>query len=118
MFASPLSFSRNLVGAAGTLFFASLCIAGATTPAGARTAYGISETGHKVAYVSTADLNLGSPAGREALEARLRIASRNVCHGTAVGPWVQTEENKCFANTLEATRNSTMAAIAADKVTS
>ena len=25
MFASPLKFSRNLVGAAGTLFFAGLC---------------------------------------------------------------------------------------------
>jgi hypothetical protein len=36
MFTSAQNFSRNLVGAAGTLFFAGLCIAGATaTPANA-----------------------------------------------------------------------------------
>ena len=53
MFTSAQNFSRNLVGAAGTLFFAGLCIAGATaTPANAQIAYGNNEAGHKVAYVA------------------------------------------------------------------
>jgi UrcA family protein len=115
MFTSAKNISRNLVGAAGTLFFAGLCIAGATTPANAQIAYGVSDTGHKVAYVAYDDLNLGSPAGRARLENRLRTAAKKVCHGSAVDPWATAQEYKCFTETLKATRNATMAAIAAEK---
>lgn len=119
MFASAHEFTRNVVGAAGTLFFAGLCIVGATaTPANAQIAYSVSETGHKVAHVSYADLDLGSKAGRGRLENRLRTAAKTVCHGSAVDPWAQAEEYKCFQETLKATRNATMAAIAAEKVAS
>ena len=115
MFASPLKFSRNLVGAAGTLFFAGLCIAGATAPANAQISYGVNDSGHKVAYVSYADLNLGAPAGRARLENRLRTAAKHVCHGTDASPWAAAREYACFQETLRATRNATMAAIAAEK---
>lgn len=117
MFASAKSFTRNLVGAAGTLVFAGLCIAGATAPANAQIAYSVNESGHRVAYVSYADLNLESKAGRASLEGRLRIASKHVCQGNGVQRWEAAEEHKCFTETLGATRTATMAAIEADKVT-
>ncbi|WP_397587592.1 UrcA family protein [Sandarakinorhabdus limnophila] len=118
MFTSAQNFSRNLVGAAGTLFFAGLCIAGATaTPANAQIAYGKNEAGHKVAYVAYADLDLGSPAGRSRLENRLRAAAKQVCHGSDASRMAVAEEYACYQETLKATRSATMAAIAADKVT-
>lgn len=116
MFASAQKITRNVVGAAGTLFFAGLCIAGATvTPANAQIAYSVSETGHKVALVSYADLNLDSKAGRARLESRLRSAAKTVCRGAAVDPWVAAAERRCFNENLAATRNATMAAIASEK---
>ncbi len=115
MFTSAQNFSRNLVSAAGTLFFAGLCIAGATaTPANAQIAYGKNEAGHKVAY---ADLDLGSPSGRSRLENRLRTAAKQVCHGSDASRMVVAEEYACYQETLKATRSATMAAIVADKVT-
>ena len=116
MFASAQNFTRNLVGAAGTLLFAGLCIAGATTPANAQIAYSVNATGHRVAHVSYADLDLGSKAGRSRLESRLRTAARDVCHGSANDPWAVAEEYRCFQETLKATRSATMAAIDAQKV--
>lgn len=115
MFASAKNFSRNLVGAAGTLFFAGLCIAGATAPAQAQVAYGVNDSGHRVAYVSYADLDLGSPAGNATLNGRLRIAAKNVCQSNGITPWAAVENHKCITQALQATRNATMAAIAADK---
>ena len=118
MFTSAQNFSRNLVGAAGTLFFAGLCIAGATaTPANAQIAYGKNEAGHKVAYVAYADLDLGSPAGRSRLENRLRTAAKQVCRGSDASRMAVAEEYACYQETLKATRSATMAAIVADKVT-
>lgn len=116
MFASAKNFTRNLVGAAGTLVFAGLCIAGATAPANAQIVYSVNETGHRVAQVSYADLDLGTKADRSRLENRLRTAARAVCHGSANDPWAVAEEYKCFTETLKATRSATMAAIDAEKV--
>ena len=116
MFTSAKNFSRNVVGAAGTLLFAGLCIAGATAPANAQIAYGVNDSGHRVAYVAYADLDLGSPAGNATLNGRLRVAAKNVCQSNGIQPWAQTEESKCFTETLKATRNATMAAIEASKV--
>lgn len=116
MFASAKNFSRNLVGAAGTVLFAGLCIAGATAPANAQIAYSVNETGHRVAHVSYADLDLASKAGRNRLENRLRTASKQVCHGSANDPWAVAEEYKCYTETLKATRSATMAAIDAEKI--
>ena len=117
MYASAKSLSRNLAGAAGTLLFAGLCIAGATTPASAQIAYSASQTGHMVAVVSHTDLDLGSAPGRARLENRLRTASKQVCRGTAIQHWASSEEYKCFRQTLKAARSATMAAFAADKTT-
>lgn len=116
MFASAKNFSRNLAGAAGTLLFAGLCIAGATAPANAQIAYGVNDSGHRVAYVSYKDLNLASPEGRAALNGRLRIASKHVCQGNGAERWEASEEYKCYHETLAATRTVTMAAIKADKM--
>ncbi len=116
MFISAKNISRNVVGAAGTLFFAGLCIAGATTPANAQIAYGVSETGHKVAHVSYADLNLESDAGRNSLETRIRVAAKKVCNSSTADYRAHNAQQKCLASALKATRNATMAAIEADKV--
>jgi UrcA family protein len=116
MFASAKNFSRNVVGAAGTLLFAGLCIAGAAAPANAQIAYSVSADGHRVAHVSYADLDLGSKAGRERLENRLRTASKEVCHGTSNERWAAAQEYSCYIETLQATRSATMAAIEAEKV--
>lgn len=116
MFASTQNFARTFAGAAGTLLFAGLCIAGATTPANAQIAYGVNEGGRRVAEVSYADLDLGSKAGRDRLESRLRIAAKQVCRNAANDPWAMAEEYRCYKETLEASRSATMAAIAADKV--
>ncbi|OSZ72197.1 hypothetical protein CAP39_02215 [Sphingomonas sp. IBVSS1] len=116
MFASAKNFSRNVVGAAGTLLFAGLCIAGATAPANAQIAYSVNADGHRVAHVSYADLDLASKAGRASLEYRLRTAAREVCQGQSGNPWAAAEEYQCFSETLKATRTVTMAAIEAEKV--
>jgi UrcA family protein len=117
MFASAQNFAHNVIGAAGTLFFAGLCIVGATaTPANAQITFGVNETGHKVAYVSYADLDLGAPAGRARLENRLRSAAKQVCHGSAGDRHAVAEEYACFKETLKATRSATMAAIEAEKI--
>ncbi|WP_197042147.1 UrcA family protein [Sandarakinorhabdus oryzae] len=116
MFASAKSFTRNLVGAAGTLVFGGLCIAGATTPANAQIAYSVNDSGHRVAYVSYKDLDLASQAGRSTLDGRLRIASKHVCQGNGATRWEPAEEYKCFHETYKASRTATMAAIEADKV--
>lgn len=116
MFASAKNFTRNVVGAAGTLFFAGLCIAGATAPAQAQVAYGVSETGHQVAHVSYADLNLESDAGRNSLETRIRVAAKKVCNSSTADYRAHNAQQKCVASALKATRIATMAAIEADKV--
>ncbi len=116
MFASIQNFSRNLLGAAGTVVFAGLCIAGATTPANAQIAYGVNENGHKVAYVSYADLDLDSKIGRSRLENRLRNASKEVCHGSSNERSAAGNEYRCYQETLRATRSATMAAIEAEKI--
>ncbi|WP_017666728.1 UrcA family protein [Sandarakinorhabdus sp. AAP62] len=117
MFASAQNFTRNLVGAAGTLFFAGLCVVGATaTPANAQVAYSVNEAGQRVAYVSYADLNLGSTDGRARLESRLRHAAKRVCQGSGENPLAVAQEYRCYSEALKATRNATMAAIEAEKL--
>ena len=115
MFASAKSITRNLVGAAGTLVFAGLCIAGATTPANAQIAYSVNQSGHRIAHVSYADLDMRSKAGRARLETRLRVASRNVCQTGAAHASTPAVDYRCYQDAINATRTATMAAIAADK---
>jgi len=110
------NLTRNIVGAAGTLMFAGLCIAGATAPANAQLAYGVDAAGHRVAHVSYADLDLASRSGQARLESRLRVAAKQVCRGSANDPWAVAEEYRCYQETLRASRSATMAAIEADRI--
>lgn len=75
--------ARAVIGTAGTLFCAGLCLVGATALAHAATT-AVART----ATVRYADLDLGRPAGRAALDRRLRSAARSVCtvDGTASVP--------------------------------
>lgn len=120
MFASTQDFTRTLAGAAGTLFFAGLCIAGATAPAQAAQplppiTYSVNAEGERVAHVRFADINLGSKEGQAALQTRLRIAARTVCNNGQQDPFATAAANRCYHETLRETRNATMAAIASGK---
>ena len=119
MFASTQNFSRTFAGLAGTLLFAGLCIGGATAPAQAKTAlpiiYGVNADGQRTAQVGYADINLGSKQGRAQLETRLRLAARAVCSNGQQDPFATAEANRCYHETLQATRGATMAAIASGK---
>lgn len=115
MFASTFSsashsLNRAVIGAAGTLFFAGLCLAGAAAPAKA------AEAPVRTKIVSYADLDLGSPQGRKTLEFRIRKAAREVCDHKSNDAWARASEAQCFLTALEGTRNETMAAIDAAKV--
>lgn len=120
MFASTQNFSRTLAGAAGTLVFAGLCIAGATAPAQAQQpkapiTYSVNGAGERIAAVRFADLNLSSNEGQVRLETRLRAAARNVCSSDQKHPMAVSAATRCFDETLRETRNATMAAIASAK---
>ncbi|WP_439544822.1 UrcA family protein [Sandarakinorhabdus sp.] len=120
MFASTRNFSRNLAGLAGTLLFAGLCVGAATAPAAASQlkspiAYGVNAEGDRTARVFHSDLNLGSKAGQAQLETRLRIAARTVCSNGQQDPFATAAANRCYHETLRATRNATMAAVASGK---
>lgn len=79
MFATPASFSRNLLGAFGTVVFAGICLMGATAPAQASET--LASAAPRSAIVRTADLNLATDAGRSTFETRVRHAARTVCTG-------------------------------------
>ncbi len=113
MFASASNFSRTFSAAAGTLLFAGLCIGGATAPAAAHTTLGLNAAGERVATVSHADLDLGSKAGRAALETRIRAAARKVCATGAHDPANATYEYQCIAEAVKAGQNATIAAVQA-----
>jgi UrcA family protein len=112
MIASASNFARNLAGTAATMLFAGLCIAGATAPAAAETRFGQNPEGVRVASVSYADLDLGTVAGRTALEGRIRIAARTVCAKTAYDAFAVGDERACVNQAVKAGRHATMAAAA------
>ncbi len=86
MIASARNFSRTLAGAASALLFATLCIGAATSPATASTTMSVNAAGERTATINHADLDLGSPAGRNALTTRIRDAARKVCANGAATP--------------------------------
>lgn len=121
MFASTQNFARTFAGAAGTLLFAGLCIAGATAPAQAQQpkapiTYSLNDAGERVAHVRFSDINLGSREGQARLDGRLRIAARTVCSNGQQDPYAAAAASRCFQETLRETRNATMAAIASGKL--
>lgn len=116
MFASAHRITRTIAGAAGALLFAGLAVGAATTPAAAQIRYGINEAGQQVAAVSFADLDLDTKAGRNRLDARVRIAARNVCNSGQRGVWGAADDISCFKKAYDATRTATMAAIAVNNI--
>jgi UrcA family protein len=115
MIASATNASRSFVGAAATLLFAGLCIAGAPAQAAAHTSLSVNGDGQRVAIVSHADLDLGSKAGRDTLDARIRTAARKVCTTNDAGPWRTTKEFQCVMQAVKSGRHATMAAAAAPR---
>jgi UrcA family protein len=112
MIASATNFTRSLVGTAGTLLLAGLCIAGATAPAAAHTTLDVNGQGQQVAVISYADLDLGSPDGRAALEGRIRVAARKVCTDNSPDPRSGINTFVCVQQALKTGRHAVMAAAA------
>jgi UrcA family protein len=73
MFTTSFATARTAIAAVGTLFFAGVCLIGATAPAAAAEPVG------RTKMVSYDDLNLASASGRKVLDARINRAAHNVC---------------------------------------
>ncbi len=76
MFTTSFTTARTAIATVGTLFFAGVCLIGATAPAAAE------PVAHSKT-VSYGDLDLASAKGRKALEARINRAANNVCFNGA-----------------------------------
>ena len=72
MFTTSFATARTAIAAVGTLFFAGVCLIGATAPAAA-------EPVSRTKMVSYGDLNLASASGRKVLDSRINRAAHNVC---------------------------------------
>jgi UrcA family protein len=90
MFTTSFATARTAIAAVGTLFFAGVCLIGATAPAAA-------EPVAQTKLVSYDDLNLASASGRKVLESRINRAARNVCFngGNDVASLIATD--RCIA---------------------
>ena len=72
MFTTAFVTARTAIATVGTLFFAGVCLIGATAPAAAQP---VAQT----KLVSYGDLNLASASGRKVLDSRINRAAHNVC---------------------------------------
>jgi UrcA family protein len=72
MFTTSFATARTAIAAVGTLFFAGVCLIGATAPAAAAPVA-------RTAMVAYSDLNLASASGRNVLDSRINRAARSVC---------------------------------------
>jgi UrcA family protein len=72
MFTTSFATARTAIAAVGTLFFAGVCLIGATAPAAAAPVA-------RTTTVAYDDLNLASASGRKALDSRINRAAHNVC---------------------------------------
>jgi UrcA family protein len=113
MIASATNFTRTLAGAAGTLLFAGLCITAATAPANAGTRFALNGSGERIATISHADLDLGSPAGQKALNGRIRQAARTVCAASGDDALAKIEEFRCIQQAVKSSQAVMAAARAA-----
>ena len=85
------SFARAAAGTAGAALFAAFCLTVAVAPAAAEP---VSRT------VSYADLNLSNPAGRAALDARIKAAARAVCKADGYDVAARTRESNCVKTAI------------------
>lgn len=111
MIASATNFTRSLVGTAGTLLLAGLCIAGATAPAAAHTTLDVNGKGERIATVSYADLDLGSADGRATLDGRIRVAARQVCTDNGPDPRSGVNTFSCVYKAVKSGRHAALAAV-------
>lgn len=97
MFTTAPEFSRTAIAALGTLFFAGVCLLGATAPAAAAP----TEVAQTIAY---ADLNLASEKGRDTLDARIARAAHSVCFTGSRDVAAQMAYGRCVKTASEAAR--------------
>jgi UrcA family protein len=95
------SVSRSIIGGIGTILAAGLCIAGAAGPAPATEAPAYVNTA-RVQTVSSADLNLANPAGRAALDQRIKAAAESVCSTGLNDTAAKTAESRCVKGAIAA----------------
>jgi UrcA family protein len=92
------SVSRSIIGGIGTVLAAGLCIAGAAGPARAAEVQQVA----RVQTVSSADLNLAHPAGRAALEQRIKAAAESVCSSGLNDIAAKSAESRCVKGAIAA----------------
>ena len=108
MFTNSTSAFRTVLGAFGSVIFASACLLGAAAPAAAAP---MPVDASQTAVVSYADLNLASDHGRNALDARIRFAARNVCETGARDVASLAQANRCVRAAIEAAQPLKMTAV-------
>ncbi|MBC7519736.1 MAG: UrcA family protein [Sandarakinorhabdus sp.] len=109
MFTNSTSAFRTVLGAFGTVICAGACLIGATAPAAAAP---MPVDASQTAVVSYADLNLASDHGRNALDARIRFAARNVCETGARDVASMAQASRCVRAAVEAAQPTKVTAIA------
>lgn len=90
------SVQRSIIGSIGTVLCAGLCVAAAAGPAKAAEAQQFA----RVQTVSHADLNLSNPAGRAALDQRIKAAAETVCSTGLNDTAAKSAESRCVRDAI------------------
>jgi UrcA family protein len=106
MFTTAPDFTRTAIAALGTVFFAGVCLFGATAPAAA------AEPVAQTVTVAYGDLNLASTSGRNALDARIAQAARSVCFDGGRDVASHMSYNRCVKAAVADAREQADAAMA------
>jgi len=104
------SIARAVLGTVGTALCAGICLVPATAPASAAPAAANEPTTRSM-IVSAADLNLGSVAGRKALDRRIVHAARAVCATGSVDFKIVQDEHRCARAARAAAKPQVVAAL-------
>lgn len=107
MFTTAPEFSRTAIAALGTVFFAGVCLFGATAPAAATVP--VAQT----ATIAYGDLNLAKSSGRSTLDARINQAAQAVCFDGGRDLISQTNHNRCVKAAVADARSQATIASAA-----
>jgi UrcA family protein len=98
------SFSRNTLGAFAALVLGTIFVGAATGPAHAAT---VTPTTSQVVFYG--DLNLASPAGRAAYDARVLGAAKSVCATGLDSVAARAAETQCISNAVATAKPATKA---------
>ena len=107
MFTTVPDFSRTAIAALGTVFFAGVCLIGATAPAAA------AEPGARTATVAYGDLDLAKSSGRHTLDARIHQAAQSVCFNGGRDLVSQHDYSRCIRAAVAEARSKAIIASAA-----